>query len=86
MYWENIALEDGQIALREVGSDKEPMVVIRFSDEALKRLQGNEVDIARVMLTAGMHAASAMEETDAVDLMNDTDETDAQRRSDQSLH
>lgn len=86
MYWEIIALDDGQIALREVGSEKDPMVVIRFSDEAKARLHGNEVEIARVMLTAGMHAVAALEEENVEELMNDLDESDTPRRSDQPLH
>jgi hypothetical protein len=84
MYWEIVTLEDGQIALREAGGEKEPMVLIRFSDEAKGRLQGNDLEVARIMLTAGIHAVAAMDEEHAAE-GNDAD-GDSPRRSDQPLH
>ena len=86
MYWEIVTLEDGQIALREAGTDKEPMVLIRFSDEAKARLQGNDLEIARVMLTAGIQAAAAVDDIDGSGVNGDADDTDGERRSDQPLH
>lgn len=86
MYWEIVTLEDGQIALREAGTDKEPMVLIRFSDEAKARLQGNDLEIARVMLTAGIQAAAAVDDIDGSGVNGDADDADGERRSDQPLH
>ena len=86
MYWEIVTLEDGQIALREAGTDKEPMVLIRFSDEAKARLQGNDLEIARVMLTSGIQAAAAVDDIDGSGVNGDADDTDGERRSDQPLH
>lgn len=61
MYWEIIELDDGQIALRQVGDEKEPMVTIKFSPEARSRLQDRHIDVARAMFTAGMHVASRLD-------------------------
>lgn len=86
MYLEIVTLEDGQIVLREAGSDKEPMVLIRFSDEAKARLQGNDLEIARVMLTAGIQAAAAIEDIDGAGVGDGDDTADGERRPDQPLH
>lgn len=61
MYWEIVELEDGQIALRQVDDQSEPMVTIKFSPEAQARLNDRHIDVARAMFTAGMHFASNMD-------------------------
>jgi len=61
MYWEIVELDDGQIALRQVDDDSEPMVTIKFSPEARSRLNDRHIDVARAMFTAGMHVASGLD-------------------------
>lgn len=61
MYWEIVELDDGQIALRQVDDDSEPMVTIKFSPEARSRLHHRHIDVARAMFTAGMHVASSLD-------------------------
>lgn len=61
MFWEIVELEDGDIALvRE--DETEPMMKIAFSKEARERLQVNHIEIAKVMIGAGMEAVEQMME------------------------
>jgi len=76
MFLEIIELDDGQIALRRADSDDEPIMRISFSDSVREQLEEECIDVAKVMLTAGIHMISdlnvkAAAETD--DLMNDPD-------------
>lgn len=64
MYWEIIELGNGDIALRKVDSDDEPLLTIRFSDEAKDRLQDQRIDVARAMISAGVQVATDIESLD----------------------
>ncbi|GGX53321.1 hypothetical protein [Saccharospirillum salsuginis] len=61
MYWEIIELANGEIALRKADSDDEPLLTIKFSDEAKDRLQDQTVDVARAMISAGVQVATDIE-------------------------
>lgn len=64
MYWEIIELGNGDIALRKVDSEDEPLLTIRFSDEAKDRLQDQRLDVARAMISAGVQVATDIESLD----------------------
>lgn len=58
MFLEIIELGDGQIALRRADSDDEPIMRISFSDDVKAQLKDECIDVAKVMLTAGIHMIS----------------------------
>jgi hypothetical protein len=58
MFLEIIELEDGQIALRRADSDDAPIMKISFSDDVRAQLEDECIDVAKVMLTAGIHMIS----------------------------
>ncbi len=64
MYWEIIELANGEIALRKADSDDEPILTIRFSDEAKDRLRDQTIDVARAMISAGVQVATDIENMD----------------------
>ena len=64
MYWEIIELGNGDIALRKVDSEDEPLLTIRFSDEAKDRLQDQRLDVARAMISAGVQVVTDIESLD----------------------
>jgi hypothetical protein len=56
---------DGEITLHRADDESEPLVTIRFSDEALAYLRDNGVEVAKAMFQAGIHTAAAIaEQTD----------------------
>lgn len=54
MVLEIIELEDGEMAIRNADSDSEPMIKVNFSEELRDKLSGQYLEVARVMLTAGI--------------------------------
>ena len=72
---EVIQLEDGEIVLQRV-EDSARVVTIRFSDEARKFVGDDELDIAKVMIQAGIQAAAQISEQR---VNNDNNEDDADR-------
>lgn len=54
MVLEIIELENGELAIRNADSDAEPMIKVNFSEELRDKLSGEYLDVARVMLTAGI--------------------------------
>lgn len=60
-FFEIIELSNGDIALRHVNEqDGDALVKIHFSDDAKASLQEHSVDIARVMLEAGIRRVSEL--------------------------
>lgn len=55
MFLEIVELDDGQIALRRADSDDEPIMRITFSEEVRDQLDDDYIDVAKVMMTAGIH-------------------------------
>lgn len=52
---ELVQLENGDIILRDSDdSNQEPLMKLSFSDDISQLLQGSKLDIARVMLEAGL--------------------------------
>ncbi len=62
MYWEIVELEDGSVALRQVDDGGDPMVTIKFSDEAKLRLNDRHVEVAKAMISAGMQSVGEIED------------------------
>lgn len=59
---EIVDLGDGEVVLQRVEDDSEPLLSIQFSDEANAYLMGNNLEIARVMIQAGIEAAARLSE------------------------
>jgi hypothetical protein len=64
MYWEIIELANGEVALRRADSNDDPLLIIRFSDEAKERLKDQRLDVARAMISAGVQVATDIEASD----------------------
>lgn len=55
MVLEIVELEEGELALRNPESSaSEPMIKVHFSEEIKDKLRDQYLDVARVMLTAGI--------------------------------
>lgn len=62
-FLEIVELENGDVVLQsEGGNDSTPMVRISFSKQAKSYMQGRGMDIARVMIHAGLQAVSQVAE------------------------
>ena len=59
---EIVDLGDGEVVLQRVEDESEPLVSIQFSYEANAYLMGNNLEIARVMIQAGIEAAARLSE------------------------
>jgi hypothetical protein len=57
---EIVDLGDGQIVLQRSGEDAEPLVTIRFSDEANVYLMDHGLEVAKAMIQAGIQTAAAL--------------------------
>ena len=55
---------DGEIVLQRSGDDSEPLLSICFSEESRLYLMDNRLDVARVMIQAGLQAAANLKEQD----------------------
>lgn len=57
---------DGEIVLQRADDDSQPVVTIRFSDEARLYLMDNGLEVAKAMIQAGIQAAAdIMEDEEA---------------------
>ena len=56
--YEIVELPNGDVALQRANEKGEPLVSIRFSKESLHILNGAKLDVAKVMIEAGLGAAS----------------------------
>ena len=65
---EIVDLGDGEVVLQRVEGDSEPLVSIRFSDEANAYLMGNNLEIAKVMIQAGIEAAAQLAEVNNLEV------------------
>jgi hypothetical protein len=60
--YEILELPDGDIVLQRVDGDDEPLVRIRFSDQARAYMQEGNLEVARAMVEAGIRALSKISE------------------------
>jgi hypothetical protein len=58
---------DGEIILQRADDDSEPVVSIRFSDEARVYLMDNGLEVAKAMIQAGIQAAADILEQEEVE-------------------
>ena len=65
---EIVDLGDGEVVLQRVEGDSEPLVSIQFSDEATGYLMENNLEIAKVMIQAGIEAVARLAEVNNVDV------------------
>ena len=65
---EIVDLGDGEVVLQRVEGDSEPLVSIQFSDEANAYLMGNNLEIAKVMIQAGIEAAAQLAEVNNLEV------------------
>ena len=77
-FLEIVELANGKVALRRSDEEGEPLLVIEFSDDAREYLQGNYIEVAKVMISAGMQMAGQM--------MDDEDEDGELIPEDRDLH
>ena len=78
---EIVDLGDGEVVLQRAEDDSEPLVSIQFSEEASAYLMDNNLEVAKIMIQAGIQAAAKMAERSGVD-MDTTEFSDkAERRT-----
>jgi hypothetical protein len=65
---EIVDLGDGEVVLQRADDASEPLVTIRFSEESRLYLMDNGMEIARVMIQAGIQAAAALAEQGEVEI------------------
>lgn len=65
---EIVDLGDGEVVLQRVEGESEPLVSIQFSDEANAYLLGNNLEVAKVMIQAGIEAAARLAEVNNVEV------------------
>ena len=65
---EIVDLGDGEVVLQRVEGDSEPLVSIQFYDEANAYLMGNNLEIAKVMIQAGIEAAAQLAEVNNLEV------------------
>ncbi len=63
-FLEIVELSDGRVALRRSDDDGEPLLVIEFSVDAQDYLQGQYIEVAKAMISAGMQMAGQVVEED----------------------
>ena len=76
-FLEIVQLPSGEIVLQRTDQDGEPLINIRFSDESTAYIGEAKMDIAKVMIQAGIQAVAHMdlpEDEDAVNISDDVDE------------
>lgn len=66
-FLEIVQLASGEIVLRNSDGEGEPLVNIRFSEAAKDYIGNSDVDIAKVMIQAGIQAAAHINEARVAD-------------------
>lgn len=67
-FLEIVELPNGDIVLQRSDEDDEPLVVIQFSEESRVYLNDATLEVARVMIQAGIQAAAQMAEQGDIEL------------------
>ena len=84
-FLEIVQLANGEIVLRNSEGEGEPLVNIRFSEESKNYIGDAEVDIAKVMIQAGIQAAAHINEAKLAEIDKHS-ETEAASSEKQILH
>lgn len=82
-FLEIVQLPSGEIVLQRTDQDGEPLINIRFSDESTAYIGDAKMDIAKVMIQAGIQAVAHMdlpeEDEESVSLSDDSEDGDKPR-------
>lgn len=78
-YLEIVEMDDGEIVLQRADDDSEPLVRIYFSDESRDYMMDKSLDVARVMIQAGMQAVAELAERGEVVTGLDPEESGARQ-------
>ena len=65
---EIVDLGDGEVVLQRADDESEPLVSIQFSEEASAYLMEHNLEVAKVMIQAGIQAAAKMAEMSGVEI------------------
>jgi len=78
---EIVDLGDGEVVLQRADDDSEPLVSIQFSEEASAYLMENNLEVAKVMIQAGIQAAAKMAEMSGIEMEGSESAENAERRT-----
>ena len=78
---EIVDLGDGEVVLQRADDDSEPLVSIQFSEEASAYLMENNLEVARVMIQAGIQAAAKMAEMSGIEMESSESAEKAEQRT-----
>ena len=76
-----VDLGDGEVVLQRADDDSEPLVSIQFSEEASAYLMENNLEVAKVMIQAGIQAVAKMAEMSGVEMESSESAEKAERRT-----
>ena len=77
---EIVDLGDGEVVLQRADDDSEPLVSIQFSEEASAYLMENNLEVAKVMIQAGIQAAAKMAEMSGLEVETSDSSDKAEQR------
>lgn len=60
--YEIVELKDGTLSLKQANSEGEPLVSIKFSDEANRFMADSKLEVVKAMIEAGFEAVSEITE------------------------
>ena len=78
---EIVDLGDGEVVLQRADDDSEPLVSIQFSEEASAYLMENNLEVAKVMIQAGIQAAAKMAEMSGLEVETSDSSDIAEQRT-----
>ena len=78
---EILDLGDGEVVLQRADDDSEPLVSIQFSEEASAYLMENNLEVAKVMIQAGIQAAAKMAEMSGIEMESSESAEKAEQRT-----
>ena len=78
---EILDLGDGEVVLQRADDDSEPLVSIQFSEEASAYLMENNLEVAKLMIQAGIQAAAKMAEMSGLEMESGESAEKAEQRT-----
>ena len=78
---EIVDVGDGEVVLQRADDDSEPLVSIQFSEEASAYLMENNLEVAKVMIQAGIQAAAKMAEMSGLEVETSDSSDKAEQRT-----
>ena len=78
---EIVDLGDGEVVLQRADDDSEPLVSIQFSEEASAYLMENNLEVAKVMIQAGIQAAAKLAEMSSIEMESSESAEKAEQRT-----